>query len=93
MDPKPLNYKLLLLTDEESILGGKCINWSYAYKHKDRWIDADMLSYELQTYDRGMLTIVNEKKAYLIVREFTIMDEKTRLFVCKRSLATEDQVK
>lgn len=81
--PAPYGYMLFPLTKEETMQGGKCFGFNYAWQNKDRWVSIDDAAYELQTYDRGFTHIFYDNKVYNLFCDYVMIEDKTRLYIGK----------
>lgn len=77
----PLTYYILPLTKEETLKGGPSFGLKSVMEKKDRWVNVDYASYEMQTYDRGYTTVVYQNKLYFFQRDFILLDTKERVFL------------
>ena len=72
----------MTLTPEESI-SGEYMGWGYISKNKARWKDASVFKDQLETYDRGMTSVVVDNVMYQIYRDILIVSEETRLYILR----------
>lgn len=77
-----MTYKYMTLTESES-MDGACLGWGYISKNKSRWKTAPIFKEQLETYDRGVSSIVIDDVLYQIYRDITIVSEDTRLYILR----------
>jgi len=79
--PAPFEYRIFPLTYKEFTTPG-CTGLRYAMMNKDRWLNCDHAAYEMQTYDRGFTSFVQNGKHYQIHCDYILNDDEIRLYIC-----------
>lgn len=80
-----MRYYIFPLEAAEMKAGNRT-GFAYALKNKDRWVDAsDILSVEINTYDKSVTHIVYNNKVYYIHQDYVNISENYRVYICKES--------
>ena len=87
-----MKYYLFIITKQD-IDAGNRTGFAYALKNKSKWIDAtDILSVEINTYDRALTHIVYNNKVYYIHQDYVNVTDKYRVYVVKESTLSSEIV-
>ena len=87
-----MKYYFFIITKQD-IDAGNRTGFAYALKNKSKWIDAtDILSVEINTYDKALTHIVYNNKVYYIHQDYVNVTDKYRVYVVKESTLSSEIV-
>lgn len=87
-----MKYYLFLITKKDVDAGNRT-GFGYAIKHKAEWIEAtDILSVEINTYDRALTHIVYNNKVYYIHQDYINVTDNYRVYIAKESALSSEIV-
>ncbi len=90
-----MNYNFFLI-DRKDAQDGTRIGYAYAKLHESDWISVssdDVKDYLTVGFVKGCDYVVNDGKAYAIMKTYTDLQDKSTLFICVESIAGCDNKK
>ena len=89
-----MTYKVFLLDKKES-KNPMCCGYKYAFKNKDRWYDVNITSAfeHMGSYDVSKTSIVKDGVVYTIYKDFILIDENIRVYICQARDLENDRIK
>ena len=90
-----MNYNFFLI-DRKDAQDGTRIGYAYAKLHEGDWISVssdEVKDYLTVGFVKGCDYVVNDGKAYAIMKTYTDLQDKSTLFICVESIAGCDNKK
>lgn len=90
-----MTYNFFLI-DKKDAQDGTRVGYAYAVANKDKWISVDgsaLASFLTIGYVKGCDYIVHDEKAYMILKSYTDIDDKSTLIVATESISGCDTKK